>query len=259
MAQDLPPIDAHAHVKTAIEERELRALRATLFAVTREASEWDRASQRRDQSCIWGLGCHPQVASAFDSFDQDRLHRLLERCPLIGEVGLDRRSKVPMKRQLEVFRSVLEVAAARSRIMTIHSAGAAEEVLAELAARPIAGAILHWWRGDPRQTQDAIELGCYFSINGAEVRTPRVMASLPRDRVLTETDYPHTKRIDRKANRPGSVVTTEAALAEMWGEDVGSVREQLWANLTRLCVMTRTSALLPRSVQATMLSLRRTA
>src|SRR6266516_3636137 len=111
----LLPIDAHAHVETTIDPRELRVLRALVFAVTREPSEWAAAVERRDRGCLWGLGCHPKVPTAFEQFDPDLLHDHLERCPLIGEVGLDKRSKVPLERQVEVFRAVLDVARARSR------------------------------------------------------------------------------------------------------------------------------------------------
>jgi TatD DNase family protein len=251
----LLPIDAHAHVETTIDPRELRVLRAVVFAVTREPSEWAAAVQRRDRDCLWGLGCHPRVPAAFEQFDPDLLHDLLERRPLVGEVGLDMRSKVPMQRQVEVFRAVLDVAIARSRLVTIHSSGASAEVIKELFHRPVAGAILHWWRGDPAETTRAIELGCYFSLNGAEVHRPKVLSLLPPDRVLTETDYPHTRRQDKAASVPGAVRTTEQALAHAWGLEVEAVRQRLWQNLRELCASTATASLLPRDVQATLLTL----
>jgi TatD DNase family protein len=223
----LLPIDAHAHVQTTVDETDLRALRALIFAVTREPSEWKTAAGRTDRGCIWGLGCHPKVPAAFEEFDPDRLQELLADSPLIGEVGLDARSTVPMARQLEVFRGILDLAQARPRLVTIHSSGASPQVVGELSQRPIPGAILHWWRGDPEQTARAVELGCYFSVNGAEVARPKVLSLLPPERVLTETDFPHTARQDRAAEVPGAVQTTEDALAEAWGRDAATVREQL--------------------------------
>lgn len=247
-------IDAHAHVLTGIDERELRALRAVVFAVTRKPGEWAAASRRRDKTCVWGLGCHPQVPAAIEAFSAQRLAELLADVPLIGEVGLDRRSKVPLVRQRTVFREVLEVAAETSRLVSIHSVGATKDVLAELKKEPAPGAILHWWRGSASETQDAVELGSYFSLNGSEVRRPKVLSLLPRERVLTETDYPHTERSDRAADRPGGVATIEAALARAWDEDVAAVRRQVWRNLADLCLATRTSVLMPRAVQASLLA-----
>lgn len=250
----LLPIDAHAHVLTNIDERELRALRAVIFAVTREPSEWTAAAHRRDRGCVWGLGCHPQVEGAAQNFDAQRLRELLAHRPLIGEVGLDGRSKVPMDRQVDVFRAVLDVAQDLSRILSIHSVRASDAVVRELAQRPVAGAILHWWRGTPSETGAAVELGCYFSLNGAEAQRPKVLSLLPRDRIFTETDFPHTSRSDRAANKPGAVTTIEATLAESWAEDVDGVRRQVWRNLVSLCQTTRTSSLMPHAVQATLLS-----
>lgn len=246
-------IDAHAHVLTSISERDLRELRAVVFAVTREPAEWSGATRRNDRSCVWGLGCHPQVARAVKTFDAERLYELTERVPFIGEVGLDRRSKVAKEAQLNVFRDVLDVAASRQRLVSIHSAGMSAEVLRELAERPIAGAILHWWRGSADETREAVELGCYFSLNGAEVQRPKVLSVLPPERVLTETDYPHTERTDRSAKRPGAVSTIEQALAEAWSDSSDGVRRRVWQNLAEVCRATRTSALMPRAVQAQLL------
>jgi TatD DNase family protein len=251
----LQPIDAHAHVLTDIAERDLRALRALVFAVTREPDEWRAAANRRDRGCVWGLGAHPGVPSALRSFDAGALEPLLARTPLIGEVGLDRRSKAPRDLQLDVFRQVLDLATKTPRLVTIHSVGMSGEVLAELRQRPIPGAILHWWRGDARQTAEAVELGCYFSLNGAEARNPKVLSLLPAQQVLTETDFPHSRRSDRTADKPGAVQTIEEALAATWDGTVTEVRERLWQNLARLCAATRTTSLMPRDVQATLLAL----
>jgi TatD DNase family protein len=188
------------------------------------------------------------------AFSAPRLAELLATVPLIGEVGLDRRSKVPMTRQRSVLREVLEVAAETSRLVSVHSVGATAEVLKELKTQPTTGTILHWWRGSADETREAVELNCYFSLNGAEARKPKVLSLVPRERVLTETDYPHTERGDRAASRPGGVATIEAALATAWGEEVAAVRRQLWLNLAELCRATRTSALMPHAVQASLLT-----
>jgi TatD DNase family protein len=253
----LPPIDAHAHVLTTIDGRDLRALRSVLFAVTREPSEWEAAAARRDELCVWGLGCHPKIPAAVAMFDPAQLADLVAATPLIGEVGLDGTSKVPMAEQRQVFRATLEVARDQRRLVTIHSVRASTPVLDELeAVGEVAGAILHWWRGTAAETHRAIELGCFFSLNGAEVAHPKVLSSLPADRVLTETDYPHTRRSDTAADRPGRVATVELALAEAWNIRSEEVRPQLWNNLARLCSATHTSSLMPRRVQGRLLAAR---
>jgi TatD DNase family protein len=250
----LPPIDAHAHVVTNIDKRDLRALRAVVFAVTREPREWEAALTRRDDACVWGLGCHPGLSSAAADFDSERLFGLLAGTPLIGEVGLDARSKIPGRRQRDVLEAVLEVAQVLPRILSVHSVGRTDEVLRSVRQRPSSGVVLHWWRGTEEETRAAVELGCYFSVNGAETKGPKVLAHVPRDRVLTETDFPYSRRSDRAAARPGAVSTIEEALARTWKSDVAEVRRQVWTNLGRLCASTNTLDLMPRSIQATLLT-----
>jgi TatD DNase family protein len=249
----LLPIDAHAHVMTNIGERDLRELRAVVFAVTREPSEWEAAARRSDRECVWGLGCHPGVPYAHDAFEVERLDELAVHSPLIGEVGLDRRSTVPKETQLASFRAALSVAAEHSRLVSIHSVGTTAEVVRELEASPVAGAILHWWRGTAEESRRAAALGCFFSLNGAEALKPKVLSLLPADRILTETDFPHTARNDRAADKPGAVATIERALGEAWDTDVEGVRQRVWANLARLCETTGTSSMMPRAVQAQLL------
>jgi TatD DNase family protein len=251
----LPPIDAHAHVLTNIDAREIRALRSVVFAVTREPAEWDAAAARRDELCIWGLGCHPGVPAAVAGFDSDRLSELAATMPLIGEVGLDGASKVSMPDQRRVFRAALEVARERSRLVSIHSVRTSSVVLDELeAVGGVPGAILHWWRGNSSETKRAIELGCYFSLNGAEVARPKVIGELPVDRVLTETDFPHSRRSDKKANKPGAVETIERGLGDAWGLEDAEVRRRLWKNLADICMTTGTSSLMPRRLQGSLLT-----
>ncbi len=253
----LPPVDAHAHVLTGIDTRDLRALRSAVFAVTREPSEWAAAAERRDELCVWGLGCHPRVAAAVADFNADRLAELIASTPLIGEVGLDGASKVPMADQRRVFRAALDVARDRSRLVSIHSVRASATVLEDLeAAGGVPGAILHWWRGSAGETQRAVDLGCYFSLNGAEAARPKVLSAIPADRVLTETDFPHTRRSDKSADRPGAVSTIEHALGEVWSLDGEAVRRQVWKNLASLCTTTRTAGLMPRRVQGSLLAAR---
>lgn len=253
----LPPIDAHAHVLTSIEERELRALSSAVFAVTRGPSEWAAAAARRDELCVWGLGCHPLVGEAVATFDVDLLAEFAAATPFIGEVGLDGGSRVPIADQRRVFRAALEVARDLSRLVSIHSVRSSAAVLDELEAMDgVPGAILHWWRGSDSETRRALDLGCFFSLNGAEAARPRVIAHLPIERVLTETDFPHTRRSDKSAVRPGAVGTIERALADAWGMSDEDVRRQLWKNLAAICAVTRTSSLMPRRLQGSLLTAR---
>jgi TatD DNase family protein len=250
----LPPLDLHAHVETTISARDLMALDAVTFAVTRSPEEWGAALERRDTSTAWGIGCHPLVTAAIRTFSRDDFHQRLADAAFVGEVGLDGRSKVPLVEQRRALDEILLELQSSPRPVSIHSVAATTEVIDALRARPVVGTILHWWRGGADETAAAIEMGCYFSLNGAEVRRPKVLSLVPRERVLTETDFPHTQRSDRAADRPGRTETIERALEGQWSEDRWGVRQQLWRNLRTLLRETDTTSRMPRAVKTGLLT-----
>lgn len=227
----LPPIDAHAHVDARVDVRDLSALRAVVLAVTRTLDEWRVAATRSDDLTLWGIGCHPGLPAAVDGFDADRFADELPSSTFVGEVGLDRRARVPFARQREVFVEILTAVTHVPRPVSIHSTAATKAVLDLLETHPIATPILHWWRGTPAETMRAIELGCYFSLNGHEAASPRTMKLLPLERVLTETDFPHSTRYDAAATQPAATATIEAALMAQHGLSVVELRARLWDTL----------------------------
>lgn len=254
MTLQMPPIDAHAHVHLAVNPDDLQGLGAVVFAVTGERAEWPTAIARSDPMALWGIGCHPGLAEAVESFSADAFTEALQSADLVGEVGLDGRSPAPMPAQREVFRAILEAVHASPRPITVHSRFAAKQILDELESCAQTGAVLHWWRGSAAETERAIELGCFFSLNGAEAAKPKMIDRLPPTHVLTETDYPHTQRSDRNATRPAAVDTIERALEQIWGVDRAGVREQLWRNLETLLRQTGCLDRAPLGVQREMLS-----
>jgi TatD DNase family protein len=229
-----PPVDAHAHIGVRIPAVELTALDALIMAVTRSLDEAETATIRRDTMTIWGVGCHPAVAASINDFDHNRFARLLRRSAFVGEVGLDRRSRVPMVRQEEVLGQILDLVGETPRAISLHSTGATGAILDMLERHPVAFPILHWWRGTRAETTRAIELGCLFSLNGHEARSPKVIDLIPADRVITETDFPHSRRYDRCADRPGAVATAERALAKQHGLGIAAMRERMLSTLAPL-------------------------
>ncbi len=244
-----PPIDLHAHVKASIAPAELRLLSAVIFAATRSLSEADIALARKDEQTIWGVGCHPGLAGAQKKFDRKRFADLIQRTAFVSEVGLDGSSRVPMSTQQATLSAVLAELQHSSRIASLHSYKATGLVIQALEAQPIAGAVLHWWLGDPAQTRRAIELGCSFSVNAASVRRTDLLDVIPLDRILTETDHPFGDRRSGQHARPGLVATVEKALASHYGETPAGVRAAMWENLARLTSATGCMALLPRAVR----------
>ena len=236
-----PPLDTHAHVDPSIGRDELVALRAVVFACTRSLSEFEEAQNRNDPVTVWGVGVHPALPSAVDGFSRAEFESAIGRTPLVGEVGMDAKSPVPRSRQRDVLDAILTVLADEQRIVSVHSAGATSSILDLLEHRGASGVILHWWRGDQRETARAVELGCYFSINPSELTRPVVLGRVPWDRLLLETDHPYGDR--RRKSQPGRVEQLEQAIADRTGIPAASVRRGIWGNLYRLVQLTGTSGL----------------
>jgi TatD DNase family protein len=255
VSRPLPAIDAHAHLEATIASAELDKLPAAILAVTRTPQEWQVAAQRLDKRTAWGLGFHPGRQDALDSFEEAALPDQMNAAAFVGEVGLDARSKVPFDQQRNVFRAILGCARAAPTMLSVHSVGASAQVIEEILVAPSPGIVLHWWRGTPEETSRAIDAGCWFSVNGAEIRRPKILAQLPRNRVLTETDFPFSRRSDSAADRPGAVTTTEHGLAKKWELTQIEVRRQIWENFAELAEVTGVEDRLPRAIQATLLSL----
>ena len=244
----LPPLDLHAHVDPAITASDLQDLEAVVVAVTRTLDEFDLVAQRSDELTIWAVGCHPGRADAISTFDAARFEKQLGRAAFVGEVGLDARSPVPLDDQTRVFGRVLASVAAAPRPVTVHSAGLHERVIDLVEEHRSPGIILHWWTGGRRATDRAVAAGCWFSVNGSPAQR-RIAEQLPPDRVLTETDYPYTRRRDAAATRPGASHGAEAMLAAVWQSDEWGVRSTLWRTFASLVVACRMGQLLPDEVR----------
>lgn len=75
-----------------------------------------------------------------------------------------------------------------------------------------------------------------FSVNLAMLRSQkgrRLLAALPPDRVLAETDGPYTRSAAR-TSEPQDIPTVVARLARIWEGDAVDVRQRLIDNLTAL-------------------------
>lgn len=249
MTLPLPPLDAHAHVAPNVPAADLTSLRAAVFAVTPSLSEWQQAAGRTDELTAWGLGCHPAITGEVEGFSPSAFSKALDSAALVGEVGLDARRGAAIATQREIFSQVLEMLTERPRLVSIHSVGASSQVLDALERYPQSGAILHWWRGSTSETDRALEIGCFFSLNAAEARRPKVIDLIPPERVLTETDFPHTQRHDPAADHPGVVETVERALGRAWALDEWGVRRRIWANLAALLERTESTPRMPLGIR----------
>ena len=238
-------IDLHCHLDlypNPVEVvRRCRSERIFVLSVTTTPSAYRGtvALALDDDRIQTALGLHPQLAverrGELALFDE-----LVHRVRWVGEIGLDgaSASRDSWRTQREVFRHILRSCEnAGGRVLSIHSRRAAAQVLAELREFPDAGLpVLHWFSGSLDELKQAIEIGCWFSVGLPMLQSKRgrrLVASLPSNRVLTETDGPFV-RIDVRPAYPWDTEATERELASLWNRPGEQTSTVLAENLSQL-------------------------
>lgn len=143
------------------------------------------------------IGFHPQVVK--EIFSQLPLFDKMEnKTSFIGEIGLDFSKNFLSTKdiQLQVFEHLCQTLSHKKKIISIHSTKAETEVLSYIEKYSLKTPILHWYTGPLDLIDQAIDLGCYFSINESMTLTnngKRIISKLPPDRILTESDAPFNR------------------------------------------------------------------
>lgn len=239
-------IDYHCHLDLypdfEAQYRHVTAERITTLAVTTTPQAWPKNLElaAKSPTVRVALGMHPQLVGQ-QANETALFARYLPETRYVGEVGLDAGPKFyrTYEQQKVVFESVIRLCAeAGGKILSVHAVRSVRDVL-ELVERHLAGTsnrvVLHWYSGTAAEARRAAELGCYFSINRMMLAKADavLVKSLPRQRILTETDGPFTQ-IDGRVAVPADVCSTVAALAECLALDVATTMGLLQRNLVRL-------------------------
>ncbi len=187
------------------------------------------------------LGLHPQLV-AEHSTEIKLWEEYLPQARYVGEVGLDAGPNYYRSLDLQrgIFTHILrKCAEAGGKVLTVHSVRSATAVLDLIETHlppPKGQVVLHWFTGSKSEARRATELGCYFSINAAMLRNDRgrdLVATLPSDRLLTETDAPFTKFDDRPTS-PIDVKDTVRMLAGSRGVTQENLAREINSNLRSL-------------------------
>lgn len=204
-----------------------------VLSVTTVPSAWRKTAQLADgaKRVRTAVGLHPQLAhqriGELPLFDT-----LVHETPYVGEIGLDGHPdfRAHTKIQRDALEHILSTCSqVGGRIMSIHSRRAATDVLDTLELFPNAGTpVLHWFSGTFRELARAAEMGCWFSIGPAMFSSKKgkeVIARMPRDRILTESDGPFAQ-VNGNQLMPWNVEDAICPLADIWNL-TGDVAKQL--------------------------------
>ncbi|VDO05408.1 unnamed protein product [Rodentolepis nana] len=159
-----------------------------------------------DSRLFYTIGCHPthcnEFASLPDKYYNDLKQGVIDgdsKVVAIGECGLDydREHFCTRDVQLPYFKKQLCLASEMNLPLFLHCRNAFEAFIECIKKHveehgPIHG-VVHTFSGNSDQAKEVLDLGLYLGFNGCSLKTKAnldVIATIPQDRILLETDAP---------------------------------------------------------------------
>ncbi len=254
-------IDAHCHI-TGDEFDTVGGVEGVLARAKAQGvglivcSGFDLPSSRRAQTLAerydevyFCAGFHPSELHKYREGDLEEIAALCrhEKCVALGEIGLDYHfaDNPPKERQRELFIRQLRLADELGLPVVLHSRDAARETLEILQAhRDLLNhsGVMHCYSYAAETVDEFLDLGLYFSFGGPSTfqNAKKVWQSVqrvPAHRILSETDCPYLTPVPFRGefpNEPKNVAYVAKRLAELKGERVEDLAEQIVENARRL-------------------------
>lgn len=194
------------------------------------------------------VGVHPNSTADWQDnwIDLIRSFAQHQKVLAIGEIGLDYywdRSPKPV--QHRALSMQLALAAELDLPVIIHNRESDEDVLCLLAESPLNGrsnpGVLHSFSTGWKTAEKALEMGYYLGFTGPVTYKKadglrEVVARVPLDRVLVETDAPFLAPQQRRGqrNEPAYVAYVAEKIAEVRGMSTAEIARQTTENARRL-------------------------
>ena len=186
-------------------------------------------------------GIHPEAAGEYGPEDLAAVEAMLgeEKVVAVGEIGLDYyyADAAPRETQLELLRIQLRLALEKDLPVVIHDREAHADSLMAVKELPGLRGVFHCYSGSVEMAQELVKLGWYFSFGGAVTfknarKAPEVIAALPAERLMLETDCPYLAPVPLRGKRCDSSLLpyTAAAVAAFRGVTAEEIELLTWEN-----------------------------
>ncbi|MHA7900086.1 MAG: TatD family hydrolase [Henriciella sp.] len=220
-----------------------------MLAICERLDSFPRVKAIADANAdIWcSVGTHPHHAKDFtDTVADDLVSRAQDpQVVAIGETGMDLHyGYSPQDQQEASFRTHITAARETGLPLIVHTREADDltaDILEDETAKGAFPILLHCYTGGPDLCQRGLALGAYVSVSGIlsfksarEVRA--VIADVPLDRVILETDCPYLTPMPYRGrrNEPAYLPYVADALADLHGKTRKEIGEICEANALRL-------------------------
>lgn len=246
-------IDTHCHFdfppftgdESASLQRACEAGVGSIIVPATEAANFSRVLALADNypPLFAALGLHPIVIEHHSDDCLDQLQQALDKRPqklvAVGEIGLDLYRDDPQFDQQEwILEAQLKLAKRYELPVILHSRRTHDKLAMHLKrhALPRTG-VVHGFSGSFQQAERFVQLGYKIGVGGTITyprasKTREVMAQLPLESLLLETDAPDMplNGFQGKPNRPEQAVRVFDVLCELRPEPEDEIAEVLLNN-----------------------------
>jgi TatD DNase family protein len=181
----------------------------------------------RDREGIYcAVGVHPHESDHFRSWDVQALKDMViePKVKAIGEIGLDFFRGISSRGNQETaFHAQVELAKMLDLPMIIHIRDAAGRARGIVDEHEYYAGVIHCFSADKKLAEWAAEKKLYVSFAGnityGEERIDETIRSIPRDRLMVETDAPYLSPAPNRGQRcePAMVRITLERIAQVLG------------------------------------------
>ena len=187
------------------------------------------------------VGIHPENCHDFTPQHIDALRELARhpKVVAIGEIGLDYYwdTNPPKEFQQQVLRAQLALAEELNLPVILHDRDAHGDILAIVKEFPRVRGVFHCYSGSVEDARTIVGLGWMLSFNGAATfknarKAPEVIAEIPLDKLMIETDAPYLAPVPYrgKRNDSGYVHLVAEKIAQIKGVTADEVERITWEN-----------------------------
>lgn len=249
-------IDTHCHLDDESFEADLEAVLerakdaniAKIIIPGASIKDLPKAAKISEQNknIFFAVGIHPYHV---DEMDEGVLRQFAkhEKCVAVGECGLDY-YRLPESsideykaRQKEVFRAQIALAIELKKPLIVHIREANEDSLEILKEREseLVGGVLHCYNASPILLE--LSKTFYYGIGGVltfknEKKLGAILSSIPKERLLIETDAPYLTPTPHRGerNEPARTIFVRDKMSEILGLGGDEIEKITTTNAKRL-------------------------
>ena len=262
--QDIMIFDTHAHYSSRQFDADRAALLGRALPAGGVCGVLECATHSGDCAAVLelahtypyihaALGIHPESLGEDDAptvavYHGDWRAELAAMRPLfddpavvaVGEIGLDHHWPLPAQEQYDLFEAQLRLAAELGLPVSIHDREAHAEVY-ELLRRYKPRGVLHCYSGSAEDAAWLTAQGLCLGFGGAVTykgakRAARVLAAIPHEAAVLETDCPYMapEPVRGRRNDSRNIAHVAAYIAELWQTEPQAVLDTCAANARRV-------------------------